>query len=559
MKPFSNLHKARELLTRRGWRKIGLRLSERRAQKSYQNWIEKCDTPTDARRAMMREQIENFAHRPTISILLPVYNVEERWLRFALESVLRQIYENWELCVADDNSDKPHVRRVLQEFAARDERIKIVFRETNGHISAASNSALELATGEFCALLDHDDELAENALFEVVAAINDSPRVDLIYSDEDMLSENGRRYKPKFKPDWSPHFFRSLNLITHLAVYRTRILREINGFQIGAEGSQDYDLSLRFIERIAPENIVHIPKILYHWRAISGSVALDSGEKSYAHERARTAIAAHLARTKVAATVEKGFADFHRVRYALAKKDLSVSLILNGDISSKTDYQNYELLTVLRDGENLVEQLNSLAARATGDVLIFLQNDLRAVDADWLRELASLAIQPEVGAVGAKLLFPNQTLRSAGIVLGIKGLIGFAERGLPVEADGNLYRAQLAHNVSAVSGVCFAVARRKFEQVGGFDSRLNKGLFDVDLCLKLLKSNYYNVWTPFATLIQPQDSPTEKLIADFRRGRHSAETDFFAERWTNELQSDAFYNPNLTVDADDFGVKKQCV
>ena len=251
----------------------------------------------------IRSRIRELSYQPLISVVMPVYNTQETWLRKAIDSVLRQLYPKWELCLADDHSSRPHVRPILEEYAACDPRIKLVFRDRNGHISAASNSALTLATGDFVALLDHDDELSEHALYMNVEELNRYPGAHLLYSDEDKIDERGRRYWPFFKPNWNPDLFYSLNLVTHLAVYRRSVLEAVEGFQEGLEGSQDYDLTLRVIERIPPEAIRHIPHVLYHWRAIPGSVALASGEKIYAHEAARHAIRAHFQRRGVRAEV----------------------------------------------------------------------------------------------------------------------------------------------------------------------------------------------------------------------------------------------------------------
>ena len=238
------------------------RLSTARTErKNYERWLKAFGNLSKKDRLLLREEREKFALQPLISVILPVYNIEEKWLRLCLESVINQVYENWELCVADDCSTKPHVRRVLKEYATRDARIKIVFRPENNHISAASNSALEMASGEFAALLDHDDELSADALFYIVKEINDFPETDFIYSDEDMIDRKGKRFDPKFKPDFSLDFLYSLNYLTHFAVYRTALLRESGGFRIGFEGSQDYDLALRIVEKIGADRIRHVPQI----------------------------------------------------------------------------------------------------------------------------------------------------------------------------------------------------------------------------------------------------------------------------------------------------------
>lgn len=522
------------------WRKIELRLNERNAPRLYQKWIRRFDTLSDADREKIRRRIEQLNYKPLISVILPVYNVEEKWLRLCLESVTKQLYENWELCIADDCSTAPHVRKVLEEYAREDQRIKIIFRETNGHISAASNSALEMATGEFVALLDHDDELSEQALYFIAEETNRFPEADLIYSDEDMIDENGVRYNPNFKPDFSRDLFYSLNLFTHLSVYRTKILREIGGFRLGAEGSQDYDLALRFTEKITEKHIRHIPRILYHWRAIKGSVALASSEKSYAHERAREALRQHFERQKIKAKVTRGFYEFHRVAYDLPD-NIFISLIADGKLKIETsDFKNYEVISVENPS---AESFNDAAQKAKGDVFIFFDGDFQLQNAGSLRELLNLALQTETGAVGAKILNPDETVRNGGVILGVNNLIGFAHRGLPGENAGNLQRAQVINNFSAVSGA-FAVRRQLFEEMRGFDAEnFPNGLFDVDFCLRLGARGFRIVFTPYAELVQTADSTTEKIL----RQKDSMEVLNFKKKWSREMEADKFYNPNLSL------------
>src|SRR5215213_2402536 len=285
--------------------------AERRA---YARWLQLHGSPSEQQRSEMRSRTNEFASRPLISVLLPVYNVDEKWLRLCIDSVLSQIYENWELCIADDHSSRPHVHRVLDEYAARDQRVKVIYRSENGHISAASNSALALAKGDFVVLLDHDDQLSPDALFWVANELNVFPETAMIYSDEDMIDTRGQRSQPKFKPDFSHDLLYSLNLVTHLSAYKTELVRSIGGFRTGFDGSQDYDLALRIVEQIGDHQIRHIPRVLYYWRAIAGSVALSSDEKPYAHERARAAIREHFERTGKAARVTRGLSQFHRVQ-----------------------------------------------------------------------------------------------------------------------------------------------------------------------------------------------------------------------------------------------------
>lgn len=554
--------RAFEILRERGWRGLeqSLRLNYRkfREAQKYQKWIRDFDALTGEDREKIRRRIESFSYKPLISVILPVYNIEEKWLRLCVESVRKQLYENWELCIADDCSPAPHVRKILEEYAAKDVRIKVVFREKNGHISAASNSALALAAGEFSVLLDHDDELSERALYFVAEELNRFPETDMIYSDEDLIDARGRRYEPKFKPDWSQDFIYSLNLITHLSAYRTEILRKIGGFRLGAEGSQDYDLALRVVEQIPARNIRHIPQILYHWRAIQGSVALSGDEKPYAHERARDAIRAHLERTGKSANVSQTFYNLHRVTYDLPNRLPKVSLIttakdekIRQNLSATTDYENLEILRETVSGESSADAFNRLAERASGEILVFLDGDFEPQNSVWLKEMVGFALQKEIGAVGAKIFSPDGTIRQAGIVLGIDGLFGFAHRGLPENTAGYLQRAQLVNNFSAVSNV-LATRREVFESVAGFDAEnFPNGLFDIDFCLRLAEKNLRVVLTPYAELLQNSDSSTETILNQ----KEAAEIENFKTRWKDLIENDPFYNPNLSRENPQFEIR----
>lgn len=498
-----------------------------KSRKDYQKWIKKNILTQDNRNEISNE-INNLKQQPLISILMPVYNVDEKWLKLCIESVINQIYQNWELCIADDCSPKPHIRKVLEEYLTQDSRIKVVFREKNGHISAASNSALELATGEFSVLLDHDDELSEDALFYVVKELNDFPQTAMIYSDEDMIDQRGNRFDPKFKPDWSPDLFLSLNMITHLSAYKTSILRKIGGFEIGAEGSQDYDLALRVTEEISEHQIRHIPRILYHWRAIPGSVAFAASEKSYAHERAREAIRRHLARKNVDAEVSNGVWELHRVIYPFPK-DATFDVV-----SSEPD---------------LASKLNLEAAKSKADVLIFVDSSIKFKSEESLLELASHALRNEIGAVGGRICNSDSTVRNNGILIGVNGLFGFSNRGLPKEFGGKFARNQVIQNFSAVSGV-LAVRRELFEELGGFDEiNFENGLFEIDFCLRLREKNYRIVFTPYAEFLQLKKSATENILPN------SKEADFFKLKWAKVIEKDPYFNQNLDQKCEDYSVK----
>jgi glycosyltransferase involved in cell wall biosynthesis len=526
------------------------RSESRRRDRIYQDWIAWYDTFTDQEETEIARRIADFPLKPLISVLMPVYDVGELWLRKAIRSVLDQSYPNWELCIADDNSPSPHIRKVLDEFASQDPRIKVVYREQNGHISAASNSALKMAEGEFSCLLDHDDELALNALYFVIKEINESPETDMIYSDEDKIDTRGRRSSPSFKPDWSPELFYSLNLITHLSVYRTAILREIGGFRMGFEGSQDYDLGLRFSEQVECLHIRHIPQILYHWRSIPGSVALDSSEKDYAHRRARESIAEHFARTGVQAQVSRGYRELHRINYILPQPPPRISLIVSGDnadrILSQTDYSNIELISIEGEkGKRNFASLNAAAGKATGSVICFLDAATRAMSQDWLTELVRAAIQKNVGAVGPKLLYPDGSVKSAGLIIGVKGGVGRVHHKAGAYSSGNFFRLRVMGNVSALPVDGFAIRKDIFNAVNGFDNEsFPEQYADVDLCLRLLEKNYRNVWTPWSELIQP----------DERSFSAGVELDLFKARWPHYLERDPYYNPNLTQETEDLSL-----
>lgn len=526
---------------------------------------------TDEDRAAIAAKIGELARKPLISVVMPVYNVEEKWLRLCIDSVIGQLYPNWELCIADDASPAPHIRAVLDEYAARDERIKVTYRTENGHISAASNSALELATGEFTALLDHDDELSEDALYWVAAEINDHPETAMIYSDEDKIDGRGRRTEPKFKPGWSRDFFFSLNLITHLSVYRTSVLRDIGGFRVGFEGSQDHDLALRVTERISEEQIRHIPRILYHWRAIPGSVALSGDAKPYALEKGREAIRSHFERSGVNAEVVAALDNLHRVRYQLPGPIPKVSMIfLVGDrVEAAEAIKNYsafcengsEILLVCR--ESLVEPVaaivtsenirsipteeaseaaryNLAALHAEGDILCFIDPALTPLSPDWLREIAGFAFGDGIGTVGAKILESDTSVLHAGLITGVGETIAPAHHGIPGSEAGYFFRNGLINNFSAVSIAAFFTTRALFMEMQGFDAEhLPDRFYDADYCLRLWKRNRRVVFTPYAEFIRREGGG--KL--NFEKGASAEEIAAFTKKWKD---ADPFYNPNLS-------------
>ncbi len=562
---------------------------------NYADWVRVFDTPSVAELDQQRAASREWAAPPLLSILMPVYNAPEIWLRRALDSVLAQTWPHWELCIADDASPAIHVRTVLDEYQRRDARIKVIYRATNGHISAASNSALELATGQFTALLDHDDELPPHALYRVAQEIAAHPDCALIYSDEDKLTPDGRRKDAYFKPDWNPDLFLSQNTLSHLGVYRTALIRDIGGFRESYEGSQDYDLALRAIERIKPEQIHHIPQVLYHWRAIEGSTAAVGGvvEKPYAVKAALKALGEHLQRTGQDATVaESPEADgAYRVSYRLPSPPPLVSLIIptrNGlellrqcidSLLAQTRYPNYEILVIDNDSDDpatldyltaLRDQgharilrdpqpfnysaLNNAAVReARGELIGLLNNDLEVLTPDWLDEMAGHAVRPEIGAVGARLWYPDDTLQHGGVVL-VGGVAGHAHKNLKRGKHGYFQRGILTQNLSAVTAACLVMRKAVFEEVGGLDETLTVAFNDVDLCLKIRAHGHRIVWTPYAELYHHESATRGNDDTPEKSARFSAEIQIMQQRWGALLRNDPAYNPNLTLDRENYSL-----
>lgn len=566
---------------------------------SYSEWIEVYDAWTPDNLRAQIEQAGSFAYQPLISVLMPAYNTPERWLRRAIDSVRAQTYQRWELCIADDASTEPHVRPLLEQASREDARIKVCFREQNGHISAASNSALALASGDFIALLDHDDELAPSALLEVTAALETAPEADYLYSDEDKIDEEGRRHEPHFKPDWLLDLFTAQNYTSHLSIYRTALVRSVGGFRAGFEGSQDWDLTLRIIEKT--ERIVHIPKILYHWRAIPGSTALLLGEKDYPTQAAHKALTEHFARLGQKVEILPVPGGHWRIKYSLPADPPLVSIIIPtrnalpllqrcvDGILEKTTYPKYEIIVMdngsddpatldylrtLSDGSHRLLQprhtarvvrhdgpfnysaINNLGVReARGEIVGLLNNDLEVINPDWLEEMASQALRPEIGCVGAMLYYHDNTIQHAGCLLGVGGVAGHAFKTFLRGDEGKFNRARLVQNYSAVTAACLVVRKAVYEQVGGLDEQALAVAFnDVDFCLKVRAAGYRNLWTPFAEFYHHESATRGDDDTSEKAGRFRFEVETMLRRWGPILRQDPAYNPNLTLEHEDFSL-----
>lgn len=546
---------------------------------TYGEWADLYETPRPADRVAIRHSIEVLTQRPLISILLPVYNPDFGCLSEAIDSVRRQIYGNWELCIADDASTDRRVQPFLQEKAASDDRIKLVFRAANGHISVCSNSALALATGEWCALLDQDDTLAEHALAVVACELAEHPDAGLIYSDEDKIDLAGARSNPFFKTDWNPELFLGQNYINHLGSYRTSLLRDIGGFREGLEGSQDYDLALRGIERLHAHQIRHIPRILYHWRMVPGSLAEVRDAKPYAKEAARLALNDHLRRVGIAGRAEpcpenveshrviydppeprpriaviisarkQSACPLHcveKVRLLLGSRDETI-IVIDAGVDADLGLLEKGGVTVLRDdfAANRGRMNNIAAARATADILLFLDAGVEVTGSEWLDEIISQVSRPEVGAVGARLWSAEGILHQGGIILGLGGIAASAHAGIPRGHPGFFNRAFLQRNCAAVSFDCLAVRTEVFRELGGFDDQhLAANLQDVDFCLRASDRGLQVVWTPYADLVLHRQGDSAPLIGQ--------DAEYIQRRWGERLKEDPFYSPNLSLELPGF-------
>lgn len=574
------------------YRRLKMDQAPGKSVQDYQVWISKNENwDVEA----IQKEIQNFKYQPKISILMPVYNVEQNWLEKCIQSVQNQFYPNWELCMADDCSTDESVRPTLEKYAQSDERIKVVFRSENGHISRATNSALEIATGEFVALLDNDDELAPIAFYEVVKALNENPELDLIYSDEDKIDMQGNRFDPAFKPDWSPDLLLGTNYISHLGVYRRSIMNEIGGFRPGFEGSQDYDLVLRFTEKTTAQRIHHIPKVLYYWRILPTSTAADQSTKGYAFEAGLKAVQEALVRRGIKGTAHHAAGNgLYDVEYEVLSTDLVSIIIPTRDgyddmlrclnsIVAKTSYPNYEVIVADNGstdermeklyakfkgqlGERFrvesidipfnYSRINNLAAqKAKGKYLLFLNNDTEVITPGWITKMVSFAQFERIGMVGAKLYYPNQTIQHAGVIVGLGGAAGHCHHTYPKGDFGYFGKLEINVNYLAVTAACCMIRKADFEQLGGFEEKLTVAFNDVDLCLREYEAGHDNVWLHGVELYHYESQTRGYENTPEKKARFDQETKFMEDRWGKYIANDPFYNPNLSRVGGHFGIR----
>lgn len=567
---------------------LGIKSTE---TKSYEIWFDK-NYPKAVHLEQFKTELRSFGFQPTISIILPVYNPPIAFFKKAVESVKQQVYPNWELCISDDFSPNEEVRNLIKEYAADDKRIKYVFREVNGHISENSNSALKLSTGEYISLLDQDDELSPDALFQNVKVLNADKTIDLIYSDEDKIDTQGNHLDPHFKPEWCPDSFLSRNYICHLIVFKRSFIEDVGGFRAGFEGSQDYDLLLRITEKA--KNIQHIPKILYHWRLHLASTSLNSDAKPYAFNSGVKALEEALLRREIKGKVSliENSHGFYKIRYDIFNKG-KVSIIIPtknkadlceviiDSIFELTDYPDYEIILinnnssepsffemvkkwehlhptrfrcVADNGEfNFSRLMNTGATNANGEYLLLLNNDMKVIHADWMTALVEQAQFKKTGAVGARLLYPNDTIQHAGVIIGLGGIAGHHHVRFDKDAGGYYFYLIASTNFCAVTAACLMVRKNAFTEVGGFDEQLAIEFNDVDFCLKLKDKGYNNIYLPHVSLYHYESisrGHPHKTKKSYQQ--HMQDLTLFKSRWQKYIDHDPCYNPHFSRVFDDY-------
>ena len=558
---------------------------------SYRSWLADFHQLTEQERQTIQAWASGLKDPPRIAVLMPVFNPRPEWLQQAINSVRQQLYPHWQLCIADDCSTDPDVRAALQAAADADHRIRVVFRESNGHISAASNSALELVDAPWVALLDHDDQLTNDALAWVARSIVEHPHVRMMYSDEDKLGADGLRRDPFFKTDWNPILMEGQNAFCHLGVYSTDLVREVGGFRCGYEGAQDHDLVLRCSLRVHRDQIIHVPRILYHWRLHEQSTASGAEAKPYCNAAAQQAVSDYLKAlhaeadsiVSVGAGLQPSFAiplPAPRVSVIIPTRngldvlkpclvslldttdypDLDVLVVDNGSDDPETlaylaRLQALGRIRVLKDSSpfNYSALNNRAVEQASGEWICLMNNDIEVISPDWLAQMLAYGQRPGVGAVGARLLYPDRRIQHGGVLLGVGGVAGHAHHGLAHDAGGYYCRAQLAQEISAVTAACLLVSKSNYQAVGGLNEQhLSIAFNDVDFCLKLVELGLKNVYVPTAVLLHHESVSRGYEDTPTKQARFAAEVAWMQQRWGDRLLKDSAYNPNLALDGEPF-------
>lgn len=539
-------------------------------QNAYNKWF-------DNQKGIIK--YKKFKYNPKISVIIPTYNVSREYLCECIDSVLSQSYDNFEICIADDNSSLKDTLETLKEYE-KNEKIKVTYRKKNGMISEASNTALKLATGDFIALLDNDDTLEKDALYYIVEALNEDKSLDMIYTDEDKLDFKGKKMEPHFKPDYSPDTLMSVNYICHLCCMRKSIVDELGGFRSEYDGSQDYDLFLRFTEKT--NKIYHVPKVLYHWRQTKTSTAGYMGNKSYAYVAGKKALSDSLKRRNIEGEVlENPHVSTYLVKYGNNNPLISIIIPIKDkakmtrkcidSLYNKSTYKNFEIILVDNNSEeqetfDLIEEykrkydnfksirlecefnysyINNEAVKiASGEYLLFLNNDTEVRDADFLEWMVGYASQDHAGCVGIKLLYPDKLVQHAGVVLGYGGIAGHVYVALSNEDNGLFGRLVMPYDYTAVTAACLMVKKDKFNAVNGFDEKLKVALNDVDLNLKLLNKGYYNVCLSNITMFHYESKSRGYEASKEKHERFISEQEYMKKKWGKVLDDDKFFSKN---------------
>ena len=587
-----NLKKGILYLRHYGPKGFWIKLTERfqKTDIDYKEWLQE-HKPSEKELEKQKNQV--FAYAPKISVLVPVYNTPEEFLKQMIQSVRVQTYPNWELCIANANPANDNVRRILDICTRKDSRIKVVDVVENEGIAQNTNRALDIATGEYVGLLDHDDLLEESALYEIVKRINENEKTDVLYSDEDKVTTNLEEYfAPNFKPDFNLDMLRSNNYICHFFVAKKELVEEVGRFRAVYNGAQDYDLILRCVEKA--EHIEHIAKILYHWRIHQESTADNPLSKMYAYDAGKEAIEEHLKRCQTEGEVSlTDNLGFYRVKYKISGNPLISILIPNKDqketldkclrsIEILTDYDNYEIIIIENNsteketfeyyneiskkekirviywqGEFNYSAINNFGAgHARGDYLLLLNNDMEVINGDWLQEMLSHCQREEVGAVGARLYYPDDTVQHAGIIIGIGGVAGSVFVGMKRGYTGYMHRASIQQDLSAVTAACMLIKRSVFEEVGGLEEKLQIAFNDVDLCLRIRKKGYLIVYDPYVELYHYESKTRGPEDTKEKVRRFQSEIEYMRSHWISILKNgDPAYNPNLTLKKWDYSLK----
>lgn len=577
-------------------------ITERKGHSLYDEYQE-CFTSSsniDDRYLQWMEHVEDNSCAPSmhehakLSIVMPVYNANVDFLDQAISSIKSQTYSNWELCIADDGSENGLLKNYLKELIDSDSRIQVTFRSENGHISEATNTALSLVTGDYVIFMDQDDLIAHDALICIAKEIDKNKSLLLIYTDEDKVDEVNKRFQPHFKPAFSPDLLLGQNYINHLTCMKASLIEELGGLRKGYEGAQDHDLLVRALPKLSENNVKHIPKVLYHWRAIAGSTALSSDQKSYTQFAALKSINDYIQNNEqnISAKLGRG-PNTLKLERKLIKEPLVSILIPTRDgidvlkpcldsLFAKTYYKNFEVLVLDNDsrkpethdylrhmkakhenirviacpGEFNYSAINNLgASKANGDVIVLLNNDIEIIESDWLCELVSNAIRPDVGCVGAKLLYPDGRIQHGGVILGLGGVAGHSHLFEPRDASGYFEKMNVLHEVSAVTAACLAVRKSIYFLVDGLDESLKVAFNDVDFCIKVREKGYRNLMNPYATLVHHEsvsrgyeDSPEKQM-------RFNNEIEIMQKKWGQLLSEDPYYNVNFDLFSESYQVK----